>query len=650
MGVNMLSEEQHTLAKLIDLDVLLDVLPDLVCVVSDAGEFLYVNAAWTKTLGWSREEMLGRTFFEFLHPGDMQLTNQAFEDRAPLSPIQPFHNRYRTKDGHYRRLAWNAGDHKINGIKYASAREVSADDFTGQQLEDVIQGTNAGVWRWHIPSGETIFNDRWAEMLGYTLEELDRTKIDTWSGLVHPEDQIRARARHEAHFRNETSLYQSENRMRHKDGHWVWVLSLGRVISRLPDGSPEWMTGTHHDITERKLVEEKLKAAQEAAEQANRAKSQFLANMSHEIRTPLNGLMGMAHLLGHTELSSKQALYLQTLKESGTTLLSIIEDVLDISKIEAGHLELEVEPYSIAAMLQSAVSAVTGAAQIKGLTLISQIAPELPAAVIGDEARMRQVVLNLLGNAIKFTSTGQITLRARYDAPNLVVDVIDTGPGVREADRERVFERFAQTSEGMAREKEGSGLGLSISREIARKAGGDVFLAPDQPAQGAHFRLTAPLTPVARRPQALKAAASERSVAEAALSGARILMVEDNSVNRQILRECLVPLGVKLDEADNGESGLDLIRHSPRYDAYILDLHMPGLSGLDLLERITRHYGADAPPAVIITADASPQAQIELYAAGAASVLTKPVDLGLAVEALVSAITAEPALPMAADQ
>jgi len=632
----MLSDDQQALVNRIDLDLCVDIMPDMICMVNDDGDFLYVNAAWTQSLEWSRDEFLGKNFADFVHPEDVVDSIQVFQNQTPFSPQNPYYNRFRTKSGGYRRLCWNRTYYKEQGINYGSARDITDDDFTTQQLEDVIAASRAGIWRWHVPSGETIFNDRWAEMLGYKLEELNRTEIGTWASLMHPEDLLKAQARHAAHFRGETEVYQSENRMRHKHGHWVWVQSMGRVMSRLPDGSPEWMTGTHHDITNQKQLEHSLRKAQEVADRANSAKSQFLANMSHEIRTPLNGLMGMAHLLGHTELSQKQDQYLQTLKASGEALLSMIEDVLDISRIEAGALELKSVPYDLPEMLNSAISAVKGSANIKGLSLKCDICEDLPRYVRGDETRMRQIVLNLLGNAIKFTEDGEIRLTATRKTNTLIVDVHDTGPGIAKAEQERIFERFAQTSEGIAREKEGSGLGLSISREIANTAGGDLYLAQPQPQAGAHFRFTLPLE-IVRDAPGVHTQSSTRAE-QNALTNASILLVEDNTLNRQIVRESLLPLGVNLQEADNGQTALELIGHIAHHDAYIFDLHMPGKTGLDLLRALKERFGNAAPPALIITADASPEAHQALLEAGAHDVLTKPVNLDLAINALNSAI------------
>ena len=608
-----------------------DQLPDLLCIIDEAGTFVRVNASWRQALGWERDELEGQAFVNFLHPDDVaasvEVLGQIGEDTASIS----FSNRYRTRTGAYRTLAWSTAAKSDNGLIYASARDVTDDLITVQRLSDVIHGANAGTWRWNVQTGETVFNDRWAEIIGCTLEELGPTTIDTWMSYAHPDDLEESNRLLNAHFSGEADHYQCEARMRHKDGHWVWVLDLGRVVTWTADGQPEWMSGTHIDISERKAFEAELKQAREAAESANRAKSQFLANMSHEIRTPLNGVMGMAQLLARTPLTEKQAHYLSVLRNSGSALLDIVEDVLDVSRIEAGMMTLEAAPFSLTDMLDTALSAVKGAAETKQLELQVQLDSGMPDYVLGDEQRMRQIVLNLLGNAVKFTASGWVRLTARWTDGVLSVDVEDTGPGVAEAAQEIIFDRFAQANTSLTREAEGSGLGLSISRDLAVMAGGSVTLISSTPGAGSHFRFEAPL-PQAEKRALLAPAETGAGAPRVELTQRKILVVEDNQVNRQVMTTHLKQSLADVYEADNGKSAADLLKRGSQFDAIVMDLHMPKLSGLDVLQTL-KLAGADMPPVIMVTADVTPEAQETLMRNGATTVLTKPLNLDrLAIE------------------
>ena len=610
-----------------DFEGFFETAPDLFCILSSERTFLRVNSAWTQALGWPRAELEGRLYTDFLHPDDLEDAQRAsgiLEDGPNRISVV---NRYRTKAGGYATLEWNSVAKLADGRIYAVARDITRDRVTARQLEDILHGTNAGTWRWNVATGETIFNERWASIIGYTLNELSPTNIDTWMQFAHPDDLEDSGKRLNAHFAGETPFYECEARMRHKDGHWVWVLDLGRVATWLPDGSPEWMSGTHIDITARKQAEQSLLLAQQAAESANRAKSQFLANMSHEIRTPINGILGMAHLLGKTSLDDQQKQYLEILHMSGRSLLDIIEDVLDVSRIEAGQLRLVPRPFQLSALLEQALSAVKGAAQAKGLDLVTEYSlADMPSDVIGDEVRLRQIIVNLLGNAVKFTSQGKVSLRAAWAGGRLRIDVTDTGPGVPANKRKSIFDRFSQASEGLTKDVEGSGLGLAICKDIAALSGGDIGLADPQPETGAHFWMDVALPEAdAPVPRPLKA---DRT-GPADLSGTRVLIVEDNTVNRRVFSATLTAAGADITEAENGVDALNALEKDPEFDLVLMDLHMPRLSGLSVLEALPTHLGklSERLPVIMITADVTPDARIALLEHGAHSVLTKPVDL-----------------------
>ncbi|MBF0214913.1 MAG: PAS domain-containing protein, partial [Magnetococcales bacterium] len=235
----------------------------------------------------------------------------------------------------------------IRDSRHALHRNQVALEVEKQRLTNIIEGTRAGTWEWNVQTGETIFNERWAEILGYSLADLAPISITTWVQLTHPDDLHTSNQFLEQHFKGQLEYYEFKARMRHKAGHWVWVMDRGKLMSRTPEGLPLWMTGTHTDITELQVAEERMLAAKEQAEKASRAKSDFLANMSHEIRTPMNAILGMADLLWESPLQPEQRKFVQVFRGAGENLLGIINDVLDLAKIESGLFTLERIPFNL---------------------------------------------------------------------------------------------------------------------------------------------------------------------------------------------------------------------------------------------------------------------------------------------------------------
>ncbi|MBN1625240.1 MAG: PAS domain-containing protein, partial [Deltaproteobacteria bacterium] len=346
-----------------------------------------------------------------------------------------------------------------------------------ERLENIIEGINAGTWEWNIQTGETEFNERWAEMVGYTLDELSPVNIKTWSDLVHPDDLKNTERYLERHFSGEEPFYNCEFRMRHKKGNWAWILDSGKVLEWTEDGKPLKMSGTHFDISGRKQAEQELVNAnrrlEEAillsnemavqAEMANTAKSEFLANMSHEIRTPLNGVIGMAGLLIESDLTEEQRRYAQAVIASGESLLTLINDILDFSKIEAGKLDLEMLDFDLRNMLDDFVETVAFRANEKGLEILCTMDPDAPVFINGDPGRLRQVLTNLVGNAIKFTHAGKVIIHVSPgDGKGLIrFSVRDTGIGIPRDKQELLFNKFTQVDASTTRKYGGTGLGLA---------------------------------------------------------------------------------------------------------------------------------------------------------------------------------------------
>ena len=447
-----------------------------------------------------------------------------------------------------------------------------------ERLDMALEGGNLGLWDWWVKEGLLTVNQRWAEIIGYTQEELGPISIETWTRLCHPQDLVRVNALLEAHFDGRNGNFECECRMLHKDGGWVWVLTCGRVMERDVNGDPVRMVGTHIDITHRKMIEIDLEETTiqsrqllEKAEDASRAKSLFLANMSHEIRTPLNGVIGMTYMLSETRMDERQQMYVETIRQSGESLLALVNDILDFSKIEAGKLELEVTEFDVRDLVDDFGAVMASAAHAKGLELVCSVAPELPGLLRGDPLRLRQILINLVGNAIKFTAEGHVVVRvAEMDRSTedvtLRFSVQDTGIGIPSDKLSGLFQLFTQVDASTTRKFGGTGLGLAISRQLVQKMDGEIGVNPGE-SGGTEFWFSVrmPLGGTRRHEEPLN------------LKRARILIVSPSLALRADLRERLMSMGARVHDAGSVAEGLDILgqgRH--RFAMVIVDADFPG--------------------------------------------------------------------------
>ena len=392
------------------------------------------------------------------------------------------------------------------------------------------------------------------------------------------------------------------------------------------------------DVTEQKRVELELNEARAVAESASQTKSDFLASMSHEIRTPMNAIMGIADLLAQTQLSATQDKYVQIFRRAGENLLNLINDILDLSKVEASQLELERTGFSLKEQTEIAIEMVTARAQEKGLTLSCDIAPDVPDSVIGDPTRLRQVLMNLLGNAIKFTASGTVSLRVESDhdplsPTSLRFSVCDTGIGIPDEKQARVFERFTQADSSTTRRFGGSGLGLTICKRLVELMGGRIWV-DSKVAMGSKFSFALPLELEASSPRA--DAVAEGASSELPLAPLRILLTEDSPDNCTITLAYLEGTPYTVEVAENGALACEMFR-AAKYDLVLMDRQMPVMDGLEAT-RIIRAWedlnGHNPTPIIALTASALKGDREMCMAAGCTAFLTKPIRQSVLLQAI----------------
>lgn len=519
-----------------------------------------------------------------------------------------------------------------------------------ERFELAVRGSSDGIWDWNILTGDVYYSPRFKELLGYDDAEFPN-HINSIKQHLHPEDLEIVCDGLDQHF-HVGQPYDVILRLRAKSGDWLWFRSRGEAI-RDADGTPWRMTGSLSDISGLKQAEldlaeqaNVLALARDQAEAANLFKSAFVANVSHEIRTPMTAILGYVDLLADPHLTADlRASHIDTIKHAGQHLLTIINDILDLSKIEAGKLVVERIPMSPAELVRDVISFLESEARSRGLMLTAQFEGPIPQSILSDPVRVRQILVNLLGNALKFTPQGWVKLTVKLittgpqTEPQLAFEIQDTGIGMTDAQMVELFQPFKQADASTTRKFGGTGLGLTICLHLTQLLGGDISVR-SEPGRGSTFVATiavgtAPLELVDSEVDILPSTAGDhlKPHIEEPLLG-RILLVEDTLVNQRLIRHLLTGQGAMVDVADNGQLAVDmLLQQKPGcpdasaahpYDLVLMDMQMPELDGY-AATRILREHGYNAP-IVALTAHAMADDRRACLEAGCNDHVTKPID------------------------
>ncbi|MBK9654757.1 MAG: response regulator [Rhodanobacteraceae bacterium] len=468
------------------------------------------------------------------------------------------------------------------------------------------------------------FNPAAARLLGFSGDDFGRLRVREHEANPAPMDTIRGIARVLAEGRVEF-----ETRYRTQQGGQRDVQVLAQTIEFAGRPALYWIV---RDITDRKRAASELRESATLAERANRARSEFLANMSHEIRTPMTAILGLTYLLQKTELGSVQRDHAQKIDSAARTLLAILDDLLDYSKLEAGRIAIEQQPFVLREVLDDIAVVFAPSIRDKGMGFNIAIAPTLPTALIGDPARLRQILLNLVGNAIKFSERGRVDVmvsgqRADNGDIDLQLAVRDTGIGIDSETLKRIFEPFYQAETSSTRRFGGTGLGLPITQWLINLMGGTLEI-DTTPGVGSEFRVRLCLPEATATAVATLPAPAAVPTTSARLGGLSVLLVEDNPINRHVAREILVGEGAEVDIACDGHEAIDRLRSAPgAYDIVLMDIQMPRMDGFEATREIRETLALRELPVIAMTANVSPEDRAHSRDAGMNDHLAKPIDV-----------------------
>ncbi len=625
----------------------LDIFDDSIVGLTKEGDIFLWSRGARLRLGYTAEEMSGRNIKEIIPERYLDAFELTMAKAMSGSIVEGYETARIHKDGKEIELSLSIAPLYDHLGAYVGCIGIYKDisekkELTKKLAESeerwriALEGGQFGVWETDLVNRRIYHYNQWEEALGYQKGEIG-TDLDAWNELIHPEDlPLIQRIFRDEVFKKQKYVF--EYRIRCNNLEYKWLRSKGTVYKTDEQGRPLRIIGTNEDITDRKLIEEELKLKYHQLEQlkleadkANAAKTIFLANMSHELRTPMNGISTTIQLLHTTELDGEQRKYVSILKDTSVILQSIIEDILDISKIEAGVLTLNQEQFNLKDTVNIVHNRLLEIGNAKGLEISFYMDPEIDCLVVGDELRLIQVLMNLISNAVKFTEAGIVSFRVskmKSDDKKEVLEfrVKDSGIGIEEDFRDRIFKNFSQGDLSAKKKYVGTGLGLAISKRIALLMNGDIRYE-SQVGEGSIFYFTCELQKAdgsGALPRKVKSPEIGRS---AKPKDKLILSVEDNLMNQEVMESIIRKRGYRFLPAYHGRDALELLKKD-KVDLVLMDIQLPDMNGLETVRRIRQEIdGGEELPIIAVTAYAMREDKDKCLQAGMNDYITKPLDI-----------------------
>ncbi|MCC9642777.1 PAS domain S-box protein [Rhodopirellula sp. JC740] len=624
-----------------------DAAPAMLWVTDVNHACTFLSRGWQDYTGQSQMDGLGTGWLDMVHPDDREETREII--MSSLNSRRPFEHDYRlrTSKGTYR-WAIDAGRPKFDAkgnfegyigsvidvhdrhVAEESLRQRAADiEASESRLRLAAETTGFGTYDIHETDALSVWSDELFRILGLPAE--GNPSADRYLSLIHPEDrEAFQKVLDQSTAADGPEKHSIEFRIVRPDGETRWLIDTGRTFR---EGNADnrrviRRVGTVQDITDRKLFEQSLQQAKQSAEMANRSRGEFLANMSHEIRTPMSAILGHADILIDHLKDPDNLLVVETIRRNGNFLLTIINDILDLSKIDAGKMELQEQPIRPDSIVGDVRSLMDVRAAEKDLPLKITFAGPIPETIRTDAIRLRQILLNLVGNAIKFTNDGEVHLHVRYDERSslLYFDIIDTGVGIPKEKLDSLFEPFTQLDNTSTRSYGGTGLGLTICRRLSHALGGQIDVS-SQPGRGSRFTLSLKVKAADKLIQPNLNTQPEKKAPKSDIRlTANVLVVDDRRDIRYLAQHFIEKAGSTVYTATNGKEAIDFIesKESPPVDLIVMDMQMPVMDGYEATAELRRR---DCKlPIIALTANAMKSDREECLAAGCTDYTTKPLD------------------------
>lgn len=603
----------------------------------ETGAFDYINDEFSRFTGYNVEELNNMDYWQLTPEKYKEQEQKQLENMAKTGTYGPYQKEYIHKQGHTypvllsgikitdtdgEDFIWSVvqdiSQQQETEIELRAARQKADDNAFKMQLANDSAGI--GVWEWDLKTNELVWDD-WMYKLYGVESSLFSGAYEAWENSVHPEDIEDAKAKIEAALAGEC-MYDTEFRVVRPNGEIRTMKACAEVIKN-QDGTPISLVGVNYDITEKVKALSTLVEAKKEAERAAKAKSDFLANMSHEIRTPMNAILGGLQLLKNAELDGDLKTILDNASFSAQSLLTIINDILDYSKIESNKLELEHAPFSIFEILDSVKYDLDAQVSNKGIDFTVSVDSAFVDGWLGDLVRIKQILLNLASNAVKFTEEGSVQIKVREltykNQQAICFSIIDSGIGMNKGAQQRIFERFSQADTSTTRKYGGTGLGMSITISLIKLMGGEISLESEI-NKGTNIKVVLPL----ERSKIEKKQKRTKSLTAPNLSNFSILIAEDNKINQVLIQSILKPSYANLTIVEDGQQAVDAVKKDS-YDLVLMDIHMPIMDGAEA-QRLISEFNPELP-IIALTANVMTDDINNYLEQGFITHIGKPIDI-----------------------